>query len=149
VFTYSGLLGIVVQGSLRSGWPVRKFGEVRLVTAGFLGAGIGYALLGFAHGIPLLVAAATFASVGNGVLRPALTSLISQQVSRAEQGVVLGLNQSLLSISQIVGPAAAGALIDRGMLSAWAFWTAAVTLVALLLNRSAREARHAATQEPA
>src|SRR5436853_2212232 len=30
VFTYSGLLGIVVQGSLRSGWPVRLFGELRL-----------------------------------------------------------------------------------------------------------------------
>jgi MFS transporter, DHA1 family, tetracycline resistance protein len=149
VFTYSGLLGIVVQSSLRSGWPVRKFGEVRLVTLGFLTAAIGYALLGFSHGIPLLLAAASFASVGNGVIRPALTSLITQQVSRAEQGMVLGLNQSLLSIAQIVGPAMAGALIDRQMLSSWAFWTAAVAVLALVLNRSARHARHAASQQAA
>jgi MFS family permease len=58
---------------------------------------------------------------------------------------VLGLNQSLMSIAQIVGPAIAGALIDRGWLSTWAFWTAFIAVVALVLNRNAREARHAAT----
>ena len=94
--------------------------------------------------IALLLVAASFASFGNGVLRPALTSLITQQVSRGEQGVVLGRNQSLMSIAQIVGPAIAGALIDRGWLSIWAFWTALITLVALVLNRTAREARNAA-----
>jgi MFS family permease len=82
--------------------------------------------------------------MGNGLIRPALTSLITQQVGRGEQGVVLGLNQSLMSIAQIVGPAIAGALIDRGWLSTWAFWTALITVVALVLNRNAREARNAA-----
>ena len=144
VFTYSGLLGIVVQGSLRSGWPVRVFGEVRLVTFGFAAAAIGYVLLGMSYGVPMLLLAATFASFGNGVIRPALTSLITQQVGRDEQGVVLGLNQSLMSIAQIVAPAIAGALIDRGWLSSWAFWTAVIAAFALILNRNARDARHAA-----
>jgi MFS transporter, DHA1 family, tetracycline resistance protein len=144
VFTYSGLLGIVVQGSLRSGWPVRLFGEVRLVTFGFAAAAAGYTILGLSHAVPTLLVAATFASLGNGLIRPALTSLITQQVGRGEQGLVLGLNQSLMSIAQIVGPAIAGALIDRGWLSTWAFWTALITVVALVLNRNAREARHAA-----
>jgi DHA1 family tetracycline resistance protein-like MFS transporter len=144
VFTYSGLLGIVVQGSLRAGWPVRLFGEVRLVTFGFAAAAAGYAILGMSHVVPTLLLAATFSSLGNGLIRPALTSLITQQVGRGEQGVVLGLNQSLMSIAQIVGPAIAGALIDRGWLSIWAFWTALITLVALVLNRTAREARNAA-----
>jgi MFS family permease len=144
VFTYSGLLGIVVQGSLRAGWPVRLFGEVRLVTFGFAAAAAGYAILGMSHVVPTLLLAATFSSLGNGLIRPALTSLITQQVGRGEQGVVLGLNQSLMSIAQIVGPAIAGAFIDRGWLSIWAFWTALITLVALVLNRNAREARNAA-----
>ena len=91
-----------------------------------------------------LLVAAPFSSLGNGLIRPALTSLITQQVGRSEQRVVLGLNQSLMSIAQIVGPAIAGALIDRGWLSTWAFWTALITVVALVLNRNAREARHAA-----
>jgi len=146
ILTYSGLLGVVVQGSIRSGWPVRKFGEVRLVTLGFAAGAVGYALLGFAYGIPLLLVAATFSSMGNGVVRPVLTSLITQHVKRDEQGVVLGLNQSLQSISQIVGQALAGWLIDRKLLSPWAFSAAGVTIVALVLNRGARAERSAATE---
>jgi len=140
-FMYSGFLGILVQGSMRQGTLVRRIGEVRLVTLGFLTAAAGYALLGFSSGIALLLVAAGFASFGNGVLRPALTSLITQQVSRNEQGVVLGLNQSLLSVGQIVAPALAGALIDAGHLTLWALWAALVMAVALLLNLRAREAR--------
>jgi MFS family permease len=124
---------------------VRRFGEVRLVTIGFAAGAIGYALLGVTYGVPLLLVAAAFSSLGNGVLRPALTSLITQQVGRDEQGVVLGLNQSLQSISQIIGQALAGWLIDRMLLSTWAFWAAAITLVAFFLNRGARAERTAAT----
>jgi MFS transporter, DHA1 family, tetracycline resistance protein len=147
IFTYSGMLGILVQGSMRSGWPVRVFGEVRLVTLGFVAGAVGYTLLGLSHGIALLLVAASFASLGNGLIRPALTSLITQQVGRGEQGVVLGLSQSLMSVAQIVGPAIAGALIDRGWLTAWAFCAAFITLVALVLNHNAREARHAAAAD--
>jgi DHA1 family tetracycline resistance protein-like MFS transporter len=147
VFTYSGLLGIIVQGSMRSGWPVRVFGEVRLVTLGFVAGVVGYSLLGLSHGIALLLIAASFASLGNGLIRPALTSLITQQVGRGEQGVVLGLTQSLMSVAQIVGPAMAGALIDRGWLTAWGFSAALITVVAVVLNHNARQARHAAAAD--
>ena len=147
LFMYSGFLGIIVQGAMRQGALVRRIGEVRLVTIGFLAAAVGYALLGLSFGVALLLLAASFASFGTGVLRPALTSLITQQVSRGEQGVVLGLNQSLLSIAQIVGPAIAGALIDAGHLTLWALWAALIMTVALLLNFRAREARHEAELE--
>jgi MFS transporter, DHA1 family, tetracycline resistance protein len=134
VFAYSGFLGIILQGGL-IGRLVKRFGEAALVRAGFLAATVGYALLGAAHGVALLLAAATISAFGNGVLRPALTSLITQQVSRREQGTVLGLNQSLLSIGQIAGPALAGALIGRGFLASWAFFAALVVMVGLLLSR--------------
>ena len=88
--------------------------------------------------------AKSFFCAAPGVLRPSLTSLITQQVSRREQGVVLGLNQSLLGVAQIVGPFMAGALIDAGHLSMWAFSAALIMAVALLLNLRAREARRAA-----
>ena len=141
VFMYSGLLGILVQGAMRHGVLVRRLGEARLVTLGLLSGAAGYALLGFSFGIASLLLAATIASFGTGVLRPALTSLITQQVSRSEQGIVLGLNQSLLSIAQIVGPAMAGALIDRGYLTSWALSAALVLGIALLLNLRARGRR--------
>ena len=144
VFMYSGFLGIFVQGAMRQGALVRRIGEVRLVTLGFLFAAVGYALLGFSFGVAMLLLSAGFASFGTGVLRPALTSLITQQVSRSEQGVVLGLNQSLLSIAQIAGPAIAGAMIDQGHLTLWALWAALIMGIALVLNFRAREARQEA-----
>ena len=150
LFAYSGLLGIILQGGL-IGRLVKRFGEVKLITAGFVAAAIGYSVLGFSATLAVLLVAASFASFSNGVLRPALTSLITQNVSRTEQGVVLGLTQSLLSIAQIIAPAIAGMLIDRGYLTAWALSAAAVAVVALFLNRKARDARlvaHGPVPEP-
>lgn len=144
IFMYSGLLGILVQGALRQGALVRRLGEARLVTLGFLTGAAGYGLLGLSFGIASLLLAASLASFGTGVLRPALTSLISQQVPRREQGVVLGLTQSLLSVAQIIGPAMAGALIDSGQLTLWALCAALVLSVALLLNRRASVPRQPA-----
>jgi MFS family permease len=138
IFMYAGLVGILVQGSMRQGVLVRRLGEARLVTLGFACGAAGYTLLGLSRGIGALLVAATVASFGTGILRPALTSLITQHASRREQGVVLGLNQSLLSIAQIVGPAIAGALIDHGHLTAWALWAAAVLGAGLALNVRAR-----------
>jgi predicted MFS family arabinose efflux permease len=128
IFMYSGFLGMIVQGALRQGALVRRLGEPALVLGGFVAAAVGYALLGFSHGIALLLISISAAALGTGLLRPALTSLITQQVDRTEQGVVLGLTQSLMSVSQIAGPALAGALIDRQLLEGWALVAAAVTL---------------------
>ena len=101
-------------------------------------------VLGFSFGVAMLLLAAELLLLRHRRLAPALTSLITQQVSRTEQGVVLGLNPSLLSIAQIVGPAIAGALIDRGHLTVWALWAAAIMTAALVLNFRAREARQQA-----
>ena len=144
VFMYSGFLGVIVQGAMRQGTLVKRVGEVRLVTLGFFTAAAGYVVLGFSFGVAVLLVAASLSSFGTGVLRPALTSLITQQVSRREQGVVLGLNQSLLSIAQIVAPAIAGALIESGHLTSWALWAAVVLGFALLLNLRARGERQKA-----
>jgi len=142
VLMYAGLLGILVQGSMRQGVLVRRVGEARLVTLGFFCASAGASIFLFTYGVPVLLIAMTVSSFGTGILRPALTSIITQQVTRSEQGVVLGLNQSLLSLAQIVGPAIAGALIDAQHLTIWALWAALVMAVALVLNFRAREARH-------
>ena len=50
-----------------------------------------------------------------------------------EQGVVLGLTQSLNSIAAIAAPAIGGLLIDHSLLSAWAWLAAGISAAALLL----------------
>jgi MFS family permease len=111
---------------------VKLLGEPNLVRAGFLFGMAGLAALGFTYGVPLLLMVSAIAMCGMGVIRPALTSLITQRAARSEQGVVLGLTQSLNSVSAIVAPAIGGLLIDHSLLAAWALLAAGITGAALL-----------------
>jgi MFS transporter, DHA1 family, tetracycline resistance protein len=67
----------------------------------------------------------------SGVLRPIISSGLSRRAAPHEQGVVIGLTQSLTSISQILGPITAGALIQADMLYSWGFLAAAIASAGL------------------
>lgn len=131
VFLWVGFLGVILQGSLMKPL-VKMLGERKLVWTGFAGNMVGYGLLAWSRSLPQLLTATTVSSYGNGVLRPSVTALITHQAGRREQGVVLGLTQSLTSISQIIAPLIAGAMIQRGWLSAWALGVAVVCFLGLL-----------------
>jgi len=128
VFGAVGLFGIILQGAL-IGRLVKRFGEVPLVVAGFLSVALGYAMLGAVTSTSLLLVTALLAGFGNGVLRPALTSLITHHAERHEQGTVLGISQALTSMASIVAPIVAGYLIQAQMLSAWAWVAGSMALV--------------------
>ena len=147
LFAYVGFLGIILQGGL-IGRLVKRFGEPALVFSGFVTVAAAYAGLGFIHSVGLLIAVATVSSYGNGVLRPTLTSLITQRAGRSEQGVVLGLNQSLNSVAQMAAPVLAGLLIEKHFLSTWAMAASAAALVGLGLARWG-SSRSRASTEPA
>ncbi len=137
VFTYIGFMGVIIQGGLM-GKLVKWLGEKTLVWTGFFITSTSSVWLAFTQSIPMLVANSTYGSWGTGVVRPALTALISRQAGRREQGVVLGLTQSLTSISSVVAPVIAGAMIERNYLVGWAMVVAAVAafgMVAGFLNR--------------
>ena len=125
VFGFVGFLGIILQGLL-IGRLVKRFGEVTLAAAGFASLVLGYLTLGLATAVSLLLIVAVVSGFGNGVLRPALTSLITHQAAQHEQGVVLGITQSLSSIAAIAAPIIAGMLIERQMLTQWAWVSAAM-----------------------
>jgi MFS family permease len=134
VFGYVGFLGIILQGGL-IGRLVKRFGESALVAAGFIALVIGYFGLGIASSFALLMVTGTLAAFGNGVIRPALTSLITQQAGRQEQGVVLGITQSLMSMASIVTPIVGGLLIEKQMLKEWAWAAAGLAAIGVALSR--------------
>lgn len=124
VLAWVGFLGIILQGGLM-GRLVKRFGERTLIWTGFLISATSNVWMAWVQTIPQMLANATYGAYG-GVVRPSVTALISHKASRREQGVVLGLTQSITSICQIVAPIVAGALIDRGFLAAWALLAAVV-----------------------
>jgi MFS family permease len=135
LFAFVGFLGIILQGAL-IGRLVTRFGEARLAAAGFACLVVGYALLGAATSIVLLLVVAVVSGFGNGVLRPALTSLVTHQAGPREQGVVLGITQALTSIAAITAPVLAGVLIEHDMLAAWAWLAAMLAGGGLLVQKA-------------
>jgi len=137
LFTYAGFLGIILQGGL-IGRLVKKFGEAALGLAGFLACAVGYVLLGFAETVTFLVITATINSFGNGVLRPVLTSQITQKVGRHEQGVALGISGSLSSLAMTMAPPSGGVLLKAHSTLGWALVPAGVALIGLVASLIAR-----------
>lgn len=133
-FAYAGFLGIILQGGLL-GRLAKRYGEGRLVRTAFAANVLAYAVLAAMPSIPGLIIASTISAYGNGAIRPSLSSLASQQAAAHEQGVVLGLVQSINSIASVIAPVIAGQLIERGHLRAWALVPSLLAMVALLAGR--------------
>lgn len=131
LFAVSGLLGIILQGGL-IGRLVKKFGEPKLAISGFASAAIAYYVLGFAGTLGVIGVAVVFSAYGNGVLRPVVTSRITQSVGRHEQGAALGVSQSLSSIAMMIAPPAGGILINNMLLSEWGILAGSVAVLGLL-----------------
>lgn len=133
IFTFSGLLGIFVQGKAL-GYLVEKWGEGRLALVGFVCMSSGYLLLLWLHSFPSFLIAITISSFGSGVTRPALTTIITHRVARHEQGFVLGLNQSLQSVAQITAPILGALIIDRGYAAEWPIMCAVFAFLGVLFG---------------
>ncbi len=131
-FAFAGLVGLVVQGG-PFGKMVARFGEHRVAVAGFGFLCAGYLVLGLAETLTLLAVATLLSAFGGTVVRPTLTSLVTRISARNEQGIVLGLMQSLSSLAAISAPPVAGLLIDHDHGRTWAWLAAAVALVGVML----------------
>lgn len=117
---------------------MQKFGEERLVNVGFSSMVLGYILLSQSEHLPLALFSLTFSSIGHGILLPVLSSLLSKSAGRSQQGAILGVNQSMQSIAQILAPVLGGALIENGMTATWAVVAGLFALPGLALERYSR-----------
>ena len=140
VFAYVGILSAVLQGGL-IGRLARRFGEERLLLCGLTLIGAGLLVMTLAHNLAVLVVAVTGLALGMGLTQPSLNSLISRRAGGEEQGEVMGVSQSVGSLSRVLGPFAAGfcfAAFGRNAAFLWgAVLVAAALLVALKLPRLA------------
>ena len=143
MFLYSGVIGAIVQGGV-VGRLAKWLGEEKLALLGFVTGALGHAFLGFSNKVTLFVMVAV-GQVGLGVVRPALTTLLTKSVGRDEQGKALGVSTSLTSITQIICPIIAASLIHANYLTGYGVSVAAFATVGALL----RMQRSAPTPAPA
>jgi len=133
VFTYVGLLSAVMQGGL-IGPLTRRFGEEWLMLSGLALIALGLLVLPFARTLPPLVVAVSALALGMGLMQPSLNSLISRRAGAEEQGEIMGLAQSVGSLSRVLGPIIAGALFEGFGRNSPFLWGSALVAGALLLS---------------
>src|ERR1043166_2212952 len=110
LFGYMGTMTTLMQGGLIGGLP-RRLDEPRLALIGAALLAVGLAGVPFTPPlVPLLVSLSAVA-FGQGMASPVLSSLISKAGGGQEHGEVLGLSQSVGSLSRILGPGWGGAAL--------------------------------------
>ncbi|WAA08739.1 MFS transporter [Fervidibacillus albus] len=112
VFMIMGLAGAFVQGGMM-GPLTKKFGEGRVIQGGIIVSIIGFGLILLTTNFLTATIFITVFGIGNGVIRPSVSSLLTK-TANSEQGSVTGLLSSFDSLGRIIGPPLGGALFDLG-----------------------------------
>ncbi len=113
-FVYLGVVIAVVQGGL-IGRLTAAWGERVLVMVGLALVSVGMFLITLTpvgNFMALLLFVAVVA-VGQSLVTPSLSSLLSRATPVEHQGTVFGLYQSGMALARTIGPLTAGVLFDR------------------------------------
>ncbi|MEH2449096.1 MAG: MFS transporter [Nostoc sp.] len=133
LFAFMGIVSTIIQGGL-IGFLKKHLGEIKLLTLGILGLGLGLLLIGFSQSLILLLVSTALVAWGISVSQPILNSLISQMTPPEEQGQILGIASSCSALARVGGPTWAGASFMKFGSSAPFLSGALVVLVALTLS---------------
>ena len=103
-----GLAGAVIQATLL-GRLINRFGDEAVLLAGLLVNAAGFFLITTAAGLAGMTLYLTIAGVGNQILRPTNSSLISKR-TEAGSGAAIGIMSAMDSLGRVAGPLVAGHL---------------------------------------
>ncbi len=139
LLSFLGIIAAIVQSTLIK--PFKKYiGEDKSVIFGNVLVAIGLFFIPFSTNVWILLAVLTLLAFGNGLNNAMALGLISQNVSRQDQGGVLGINQSLSSLARFLGPLWGGFIYDRfdyhyPFISGAIFMTV-ITIIAIVVLRN-------------
>ncbi len=112
VFAGLGLLSALVQGGLIRRL-VPRFGEPRLIGAGIAIVALGFAGLALASGALELAGAMVLVGVGQGLVGPSVSGLLSRITPASEQGAVFGTLSSAQTLARMISYSTANLLLGR------------------------------------
>ncbi len=114
VFSTIGIIGIITQGKL-IGPLTTRFGSSKLLAFGFIAAGTGLAGIPYASpDFPFLtlLPVVFLISFGNGLVTPSNMAMLTHLSGVDERGAVMGVSESLRSLSALIGVSFGGVLWD-------------------------------------
>jgi len=129
-YLYVGACGVFIQGYL-FGKVQPRLGERFLAFFGLACMAAGLAGMALAPAAWTFFPAVALVALGTGFSIPSLTALLSLRVPDHEQGRLLGGTQTLLSLTNIIGPTLAGVTFELVSISAPYFLGSILAFVAL------------------
>ncbi|WP_100371914.1 MFS transporter [Bacillus sp. FJAT-45037] len=105
-----GIIGAVAQGGL-VGRLTLRFGDEKVVLGSLLLSGIGYVVMLLAFDLVTVILTTCLFFLGNSILRPSVNTMISK-LAGERQGMIMGLNNSFLSLGNVVGAILAGVMFQ-------------------------------------
>ena len=112
IFVGVGVVLVAVQGGLIR--PINaKLGTQRSLQVGLVLNSAGLIVLSAAENWTLLIVALALLTVGQGLVTPNLSSLVSGRVPDHRRGEALGFQQGVNAFGRVAGPALAGVLYDH------------------------------------
>jgi len=103
IFMIVGITILFVQVAVMRGIAA-KFGEKRLIITGALILTVTLFGIAMAQSLLWIEILSAFIAVGNGIMNPCLSSLISQAAGKLNRGTVLGAQQGIGSLARIIAP---------------------------------------------
>ncbi len=110
VLTLNGIISLIAQVVFFDR-IVQAISEIGLIRVAFAASALGVFWLMFTHSKVIVMVMTLVAFTAFDLLRPAITTLLTK-ASASNQGVINGLNMSLISVGNIAGPLIASALLD-------------------------------------
>jgi len=109
--SWIGILRVILQVGAISPL-IKRLGENNTLRMGISAMIFTMAFLIFSTDFWIVFLPLAFLAFGTGVSRPILTSKLTKSVIKSETGSLLGVNNALVSIGQIIAPIAGGAIIQ-------------------------------------
>jgi MFS transporter, DHA1 family, tetracycline resistance protein len=149
-FAGLGLISAFVQGFLIRRL-VPRFGEPRLIIAGISTVAVGFAALALASSALELAASLVLVGIGQGLVSPSISGLLSRITPRSEQGTVFGTLTSAQTLARMISYSTANLLLGQVSTSApyWFGFTIYVVSLAAAVRFLSRLNVHANIGEPA
>jgi len=133
LFIYIGVVQILLQ-SFVIGRLTRKLSEEPLIVLGPVLLIAGLALMPLIPNVVAFFAAMTMIASGSGIMRTVVPSFLSRLTPVDEQGGILGIASSVLSIATVPGPLIGGFLFEVAGVTAAFFGSSAILAVGLAFS---------------
>lgn len=135
IFIVYGVLGVLMQ---TFGVPrlTKRFNLLLILFLALLIRSLAFLAMPIWPNLIYFVSITIFFSVFNSLVQPIINTLISLNANPQQQGMVMGLNSSYLSISNGIGPVIAGVLIRQSNVASYGYplyLAGACTLMVLLV----------------